>query len=68
MKTHPYAKPFRNKGLVNYEMMGLLFGRSMAKGHLHHACTISPLGTDEECTLDKEMEGINLNTLLDGPP
>ncbi|KAB1222498.1 hypothetical protein CJ030_MR2G027634 [Morella rubra] len=62
--AHPNAKPFRRKGLTNYEIMGFVFDKTTTTGLLQHACTKSLTNTYDERDLEDTLNNLNISVTL----
>ena len=55
MQKHRNFKSFKKNGCKNYELLGQVFSKSTATGHLHHASTQLPPTSDDERQNEEEF-------------
>ena len=58
---------FRTKGLSNYNLLGLIFNKSIATGVLHCASTQNPPNSDEENALEEWLIHGGVHVNLESP-
>ncbi|XP_050290217.1 L10-interacting MYB domain-containing protein-like [Quercus robur] len=66
-QAHPKAKMFRTKGLSNYNLLRLIFNKSIATRVLHCASTQDPPNSDEENALEERLIHGGVHVNLESP-